>query len=161
MADRWIPDGTQPPKPLPMFADPLAGLITGSTTASGGVASDAYDEIKVPIAKPVHADPEAAEAMLHAVMDEPEEAPPTGQRMKLPPPRKSALPTGAAMPGMIPPAEKLAARQRVKQALGNGERHPNRNLGGYLVALILLVIFGAIAISVITSVIDAIGGTFE
>lgn len=203
MVTRWPLDGTQPPKPLPTFPDPLAGLITGSTTPSGGVASDAYDEIVVPIAKPVQVDREAAQAMLHAVMDDPEDAPPKGPRVN-PAPRKTALPTGAVMPGMVAPAEKLPAKQRVKQALGtypkdaakrrqklaerredlmrnrpgpppptmpapptgktaaaNGERHPNRNLGGFVVALILLVVFGAIAISVIASIIEAIGGAFE
>ncbi|MGH3449642.1 MAG: hypothetical protein ACRDQW_02740, partial [Haloechinothrix sp.] len=129
-----------------------------------------------------------------------DDAPPTGARVNQPAPRKEALPSGAAMPGMIAPAEKLPARQRVRNALGSypkdaakrqqklaeqrralmasrpgavtteqtgqmpsetRRRKSNANLGGYLVALILLVIFAAIAITVISGIIEAIGGAFD
>lgn len=160
MADRWIPDGTQPAKPLPLFPDPVAGLITG-VEASQDVTGDRYD-LAIPIAKPVEVDREAAQAMLKAVMDDPE--PPSGPRVNLPPPRKTARPTGAAMPGMIAPAEKLPARQRVRNVVGaknGGQRQSSNNLTGWIVALILLLVFGAIAVSVIASIVEAIGGGFD
>lgn len=159
MADRWIPDGTQPAKPLPLFPDPVAGLITG-VEAGEDITGDRYD-LAIPIAKPVEVDREAAQAMLHAVMDDPE--PPSGPRVNLPPPRKTALPTGAAMPGMVAPAERLPARQRMRNAMAkdSGQRQSSSNLTGWIVALILLLVFGAIAVSVIASIIEAIGGAFD
>lgn len=192
---RWIPDGTQPPKPLPLFADPLAGLVTGTTTGSGEVDADSYD-LAVPVAKPVQVDREAAKAMLEAVEDD--EPPPSGKPVKLPPPQAKR---SAVMPGMLPEPERRPARLRVKQALGAyprdaakrrkqladkrqelmaqrfgskraadtesstagdvPRRKPNSSLGGIILALVLIAIFGFIAIQVIVSIVESIGSMVD
>src|SRR5687768_4142407 len=76
---RWTPDGTQPPTPLPVFADPRAGLVTGTTTGSGEVDADSYAPVAA-VAKPVHVDRDAAKAMLEAV--EADGPPPSGKPVK-------------------------------------------------------------------------------
>lgn len=190
---RWTPDGTQPPKPLPLFEDPLAGLVTGALPGSA-MTGDSYDEVVVRVPKPVEVDREGAQAMLKAVMSDEDEPPPTGRPVKLPPPAKF---TGLA-PGMLPEPERRSARQRVKQALGSyprgaGDRRkqladrrqelmaqrfgakpqtdtpapsarpsrPNSSVGGVIVALILLAVFGFIAIQVVVSIVESIGGIVD
>lgn len=156
---RWTPDGTQPPKPLPVFDDPLAGLVTGALPGSAMVG-DTYDEVVVKVPKPVEVDREGAQAMLKAVMSEEDEPPPTGRPVKLPPPAKVI---GLA-PGMLPEPERRSARQRVKQAMGSsgeGRSRPNSSVGGVIVALILLAIFGFIAIQVVVSIVESISGIVD
>lgn len=190
---RWTPDGTQPPKPLPLFDDPLAGLVTGALPGSA-MTGDSYDEVAVRVPKPVDVDRDAVKAKLKAALADDDEPPPTGRPVKLPPPAKF---TGLA-PGMLPEPERRSARQRVKQALGSypggaGERgkqladrrqelmaqrfgakrptdteapgvrpaRPNRSLGGVIVALVLLAVFGFIAIQVVVSIVESIGGIVD
>lgn len=147
VGDRWTLDGTQSPAPPPLFADPLAGLITGSSSAD--VVTDPYEDIVVPVAKPVEADRESVQAMLKVLDDEGEPAAGDyyGEREKegdyygegetegdyygSGPAQQRAPRTRASLPGMLPMPERKPAGQRVRQAL-KAYPYPRRNAAGKL-----------------------------
>lgn len=185
----WTPDGTQSLPPLPLFPDPLAGLVT-SAPAGLDVQGDSYDEPVIPVAKPVEPDEEQSRAMVEALLAA-EDAPPEGPRVALPsPPGVSA---GGLPPGMVATPEKVPARQRMRQALSgrsdadvqswreavrqrreqlraksktdressNGSASGGSTVGGVVVALVVLAIFAVIAIQVISSIATGIGELFQ
>lgn len=174
-------DGTQPLAPCRVYPDPLAGLVTGESS-EGAVMTTWYDDVMVPIAQPVEADPEAVRAMTEAALKDfvPEpaaearaDARPTGPIPRL----RAGRPDGSAPPpGMLPAMPGQPAGRRVRQALRNypqqrqrreaaasGQlaRAPKGNLGGVIVALILVVIFGVVAFQVLAGIVSAIVGSFD
>ncbi|MGH3520824.1 MAG: hypothetical protein ACRDQ7_26300 [Haloechinothrix sp.] len=182
-------DGTQPPPPPLLYPDPLAGLVTGESSGGTDPVSAYSDEFDVPIAKPVEIDAEAVQAMVDAALaDEPQEevasraqhadpAYPVGSGQPFLPAQRG--PSGQAMPGMLPPAHRTRPTgQQAWQALrayprpgahgiGGGQPRlplrskPSKTSTGIIVAIILLAVFGLIAIQLIAAVIEGISSTFE
>lgn len=174
---RWTPDGTQEQQPPTVYPDPVAGLVTGAR-AGADVAGDPYEEFVVAVPKPVRPDEDASRALLAAVLDEDDE-PPTGRAVPLPPPSSSGIGT----PGMLPEPERRRARQRVKQrqeqmaarfgsrraetteaSVALSRKQPaaqNRNAVGIVLGLVLLAVFGFIALQVIISIVESIGGVVD
>lgn len=195
---RWTPDGTQAPAPPPVFADPLAGLVTG-VKAGHDVTGDVYDDFTVEVVKPVVVNDEEARAKMAAVLaGEDDDEPPSGRPVALPPPTGSSL--ASIMPGMVPEPDRKPARLRVRQALGGypkgaanrgkqlgdkrqelmaarfGSRHSQdteasmaqdrkpastTNIGGIVLGLVLLAVFGFIALQVIISIVESIGSLLD
>lgn len=191
----WTPDGTQAPSPPPMFADPLAGLVTGAKPDLA-VTGDNYDELIVPVPR-LEPDDEEARARLAAVFADDDDEPPAGRPVPLPPP---AAFSGGLVPGMVAEPERKPSRLRVRKALGGypkdaanrrkqlgdrrqelmaqrfgsrrsadteapaaGDRKPvsNTNVGGIILGLVLLAVFGFIALQVIVSIVESIGSAFD
>lgn len=175
-------DGTQPLAPCRVYPDPLAGLVTGESS-EGAIMTTRYDDVMVPIAQPVEADPEAVRAMTEAALKDFVSEPaaearadtrPTGPipRQRTGRPDRSAPP-----PGMLPAMPGQPAGRRVRQALRNYPqprrreaaseaaqqlpKPPKGNLGGVIVAVVLVVIFGVVAFEVLAGIVSAIVGSFD
>lgn len=183
-------DGTQPLHPPQLYPDPLAGLLTGESNQGVDTRWGSYDT-SVPIAKPVEGNRESAMAMMEAAFSDQDddviasrpkkastESSAAGQAF-LPTQRgRQRPPTGPALPGMLPPPERQPAGQRVRQALRTYP-HPqrgqvakpqpatvkrqkqSRSMSGVVVALILIAIFGFIAIQVLAGIIESISSVVE
>ncbi|MPZ00733.1 MAG: hypothetical protein GEU97_22710 [Actinophytocola sp.] len=169
-AGRSSPDGTQPLAPAALYPDPTAGLVTSDSDISASAFAVRYDDIEVPIAQPVEADQDAIQAMTEAVLADIEE------------PDKRRRPTSrqqhqrhVSPPGMMAAPQPASARMRNAWRSyqehgngGNGMPLPKptitpkaSNSGAVIVAIVLLVIFGVIALQVIGGIIDAIGGSLD
>lgn len=159
-------DGTQPLAPATLYPDPTAGLVTADTDISASAFATRYDDVEVPIAQPVEADQEAIRAMTEAVLadvDHSERRTTGSSRQRH---------TGAP-PGMVAPSQRRPAGARMRSALNsysrqNGASLPKpkltpktTNSGAVIVALVLVVIFGLIAVQVIAGIIEAIGGSLD
>ncbi|MQA61948.1 MAG: hypothetical protein GEU86_10705 [Actinophytocola sp.] len=173
-------DGTQPLAPCRVYPDPLAGLVTGESS-EGALMTTWYDDVMVPVAKPVEADPEAVRAMTEAALSDfvPEQAEArsgsssTGPLPRQREPERSAL----GYPGMLPVMPGQHAGKRVRQALRHYPqprqrreaaeaarlvpKAPKGNMGGVIVALILIVIFGVVAFEVFAGIVSAIMGSLD
>lgn len=94
MAAEFGSDGTRALPPLPVFSDPVAGLITG-----GSFVVDDRPIVAVPVTSgPPALDPEAVQAALKAVIAQEERR--RQQRIRQAPPRH---------PAYVPPAPVVAA----------------------------------------------------
>lgn len=174
-------DGTQPLAPNRVYPDPLAGLVTGESS-EGALMTTWYEDVMVPVAQPVEADPEAVRAMTEAALSDfvPEEAAEarSGSSSTGPIPRQRAPERSAlGYPGMLPAMPGQSAGKRVRQALRHYPqprqrreaaeaarlvpKAPKGNMGGVIVALILIVIFGVVAFEVFAGIVSAIMGSFD
>lgn len=177
-------DGTQPPPPPRAFPDPLAGLVTGESGTGFGGRGEFTDEFALPIAKPVEVDQDAVQAMVEAAMAEATDDAamssggrrPTHQTM-FPVHGGQAGHPGPPTPGMVPaPQRSRPTGQQALQALRTYPRQlreqtrqqgaslpvkPSRNSTGVIVAIVLLAVFGIIAIQLISSVVEGLSNTFE
>ncbi|MGH3452109.1 MAG: hypothetical protein ACRDQW_15600 [Haloechinothrix sp.] len=171
-------DGTQPPPPPRLYPDPLAGLVTGESYAGTDPSAPLRDSFEVPIAQPVEIDTEAVQAMVDAAMSD---APPTERAHERSRRARSAHPgssVGQAVPGMVPSAQRsrptgqqawraLKAYPRQHQAQAGRQPRPampvkpSKSSTGVIVAIILLVVFGIIAIQLIAAFVEGLSGTFE
>ncbi|MPY79833.1 MAG: hypothetical protein GEV04_15480 [Actinophytocola sp.] len=162
-------DGTQPLAPGALYPDPTAGLVTSDADVSASAFAARYDDVEVPIAQPVEADQDAIKAMTEAVLAdiEPSESGTGGSTSR----QQSAQRAGAP-PGMVASPQPTSARMR--NALrsyprqGNGPSLPKptlspktNNSGAVIVAIVLVVIFGLIAIQVVGGIIEAISGSLD
>lgn len=164
-------DGTQPLAPAALYPDPTAGLVTSDSDISASAFATRYDDLEVPIAQPVEADQEAIKAMTEAVLADIEE-----------PDSRSGRSTSrqhhqghATPPGMMGRQQPASARMRNAwrsyQGQGNGGKGiplpkptitpKTSNSGAVIVAIVLAVIFGLIALQVIGGIIGAIGGSLD
>lgn len=86
------PDGTQDPPPLPVFPDPLSGLVAGElSVAESWSATD--DSQRPRVTPPTSPDPDAIAAVLAA---EAARRPPPRSRQGAPRTRPPSYPTGPA-----------------------------------------------------------------
>lgn len=178
-------DGTQPPPPPTLYPDPLSGLVTGVDSGSTEKMSSFSDDFEMPAAPTVAIDAEAVQAMVEAALaDSPaeENARPRQSAPAFPASAGQPFLRGSAptplTPGMVPePLRTRPTGQQAWQALrsyprqyraqaGQGDRSPlpvkpSKNSTGVIVAIILLAIFGIIAIQLIAGVIDGISNIFE
>ncbi|WP_157361828.1 hypothetical protein [Haloechinothrix halophila] len=164
-------DGTQPLAPATLYPDPTAGLVTSDSDISASAFAARYDDLEVPIAQPVEADQEAIKAMTEAVLADIDE-PSTGRSRSR---QHQTRQDGGAPPGMM--ARPRPASARMRNALrssqgqgnsGNGISLPKptltpkkTNSGAVIVAIVLIVVFGMIALQVIGGIIEAIGGSLD
>lgn len=184
-------DGTQPPPPPELYPDPLAGLVTGESPGETDRFSSFSDGFQMPAAPPVEVDTEAVQAMVEAALADPSTEstgrhrpsdsafPATVGQPFLPSQRGSAGGvTTTPTPGMLPaPQRTRPSGQQAWQALRSYPRQyraqaqqrarpplpvkPSKNSAGVIVAIVLLVVFGIIAIQLIAGVIEGISNTFE
>lgn len=158
-----------------MYPDPLAGLLTGEHIAGSTLFESYGDDVRSAIAEPVvDVDDHAIKAMVDAAMAEE-----TGEYIPAPrtAPRPPTSRTGQfgqrgapAPPGMLAPPQHRPPAALVRQALRayprSGQRsgqpqlaRPQRKptaAGGIIVAIIVIVVFLAIAIQVVAGIL----GTF-
>lgn len=182
-------DGTQPLYPLRLYPDPLAGLVTGESSAGADAMPGRYDDAFVPVAKPVEVDRESAMALMEAAFSDEDDGL-IGSRPKMSTTESSAAgqaflpaqrgrqrpPSGRALPGMLPAPDRRPAGQRVRQALrsypqrsqvakpepaAEGRYKSSRSTSGVVVALILIAVFGFIAFQVLAGIIEAISSVVE
>ncbi|MPY85077.1 MAG: hypothetical protein GEV00_17540 [Actinophytocola sp.] len=162
-----VPDGTQPLAPPALYPDPTAGLVTSDSDISASAFATRYDDLEVPIAQPVEADQEAIKAMTEAALAditqfESKTAGASSQRHS-----HTATP-----PGMVATPPRQPTSTRMRNALRS---YPNlrdsglslpkpkltrttNNSSAVIVAIVLVVIFGIIAIQVVTGIIEAVSG---
>lgn len=169
-AGQSSPDGTQPLAPAALYPDPTAGLVTSDSDISASAFAVRYDDVEVPIAQPVEADQDAIKAMTEAVLADIEEPGKSGRSTSRQHDQRHASP-----PGMMAAPEPASARMR--NAWRSSQSQANRgnsrslpkptitpktsNMGAVIVAIVLLVIFGVIALQVIGGIIGAVGGSLD
>lgn len=184
-------DGTQPLHPPQLFPDPLAGLLTGESSQGVDPRWDSYDtdiSIAKPVEgnresarammEAAFGDQDEDVAASRPKAGSSTESSAAGQAF-LPVQRgRQRPPTGPALPGMLPPPERQPAGQRVRQALrtyphpqrsqvgkpqpgGERRQKQSRSMSGVVVALILIAIFGIIAIQVLAGIIESISSVVE
>lgn len=159
-------DGTQPLAPAALYPDPTAGLVTSDSDISASAFATRYDDLEVPIAQPVEADQEAIKAMTEAAL-----ADITQFESKTAGASSRQRSHTGTPPGMVAtPRQPTSARMR--NALRS---YPNlrdsglslskpkltrttNNSSAVIVAIVLVVIFGIIALQVITGIIEAVSG---
>lgn len=177
-------DGTQDLPPLRLYPDPLAGLVTGEQSADALPAGQYTDDWTTPTPGPVEVDRESVQSMVDAVLnDEPISKPRKPKKQKavaaqpfLPPGGHRPSP---ALPGILPPAQASAAGQRVRQVLrayprpnraGTGGapqrppvvlKKPSKSMGGVVIAIILVLVFGAAAFELLASIIRSFAGLLD
>lgn len=165
-------DGTQPPPPPRLYPDPLAGLVTGESPHPGAPMGDpATAGFAMPEVGQVQVDEDAVRAMVEAAMADAPQIPPHA-----PPPPVFAG-QGGPTPGMVPPPQRARPsgahawqalrtyprqiRQQARQGMPVLPVKPSRNSTGIIIALVLLAVFGLIALQLIASVVDGLSSTFE
>ncbi|GAA5129476.1 hypothetical protein [Haloechinothrix salitolerans] len=165
-------DGTQPLAPAALYPDPTAGLVTSDADISASAFAVRYDDVEVPIAQPVEADQEAIKAMTEAVLADIDESDsrPGGSTSG----QQGGHRTGAP-PGMMAAPQPASARMREawrsyqsQGSSGDGISLPKpkltprtSNTGAVIVAVVLIVVFGLIALQVIGGIVGAIGGSLD
>lgn len=183
-------DGTQAPEPAQSFTDPLAGLVS-SGRPDFSVRRERDDYSDVEIASPVEPDPEMVRSMVDAALageqgepgaksgaeadDDPNATTGEVPVVKAPLPAASSQPPGVyhrqqrawpARSQLLPqvlrrrqsrvPRDETPAPEAVRQP-----RRPSRGSAGLAVALVLLLVFGIVAIQFVTSFIESIAGLFD
>ncbi|MEU6643286.1 hypothetical protein ABZ863_12130 [Saccharomonospora sp. NPDC046836] len=167
-------DGTQAPEPSQTFGDPLSGLVT-SGQPDFPSAPERYDFGAVEIAKPVEADPDMVRGMVDAALggderqpDAPAQADPSAEPAV--PAAREPEPDGAEVPaqrGWTAPARLLPQMLRRRSTPREPQpeqqllRKPTRGSAGVIVALVLMAVFGIVAIQFVTSFIESITGLFD
>lgn len=162
-------DGTQPLAPAALYPDPTAGLVTSDSDISASAFATRYDDIEVPIAQPVAADQDAIKAMTEAVLADIEEPDSRSASSRS---RQQHAQHGGAPPGMVASSRPASARMRnaLRSSPGQGTgisvpkptlTPKTSNSGAVIVAIVLIVIFGVIALQVIGGIIEAISGSLN
>ncbi|NIH78123.1 hypothetical protein [Amycolatopsis viridis] len=165
---RFDGDGTQSGLQPLTFGDAVSGSVDDG---------ERYEPLKV--AKPVEPDPEKVRQMIEAMADKPAapDAPAAPPEVPV-----DDIPPAAPAPA-VPPAPPLGIlpRQRTwrgRPKLGSWSRpsfrlprpgeggtvrraKPSSGSAAFLVAVLLMVVFGVLAIQFLTSLIDTIGGIFR
>lgn len=173
-------DGTQDLPPLRLFPDPLAGLVTGEQSADTLPAGQNIDDLSVPIPGPVEVDQASVQSMVDAVLnDEPIAKPRKPKKQKQGAARPFPPPAGKLPPGMLPPSQPSAAGQRMRQAVraypwpnraanrGGPPRpavvlkKPSKSMGAVVVAIILVLVFGAAAFELLAGIIRSVADLLD
>ncbi|PXY34282.1 hypothetical protein [Prauserella endophytica] len=182
-------DGTQAPEPPQSFSDPLSGLVTsGKPDFTATTQRD--QPTAMPLAMPVEPDPDMVKGMVDAALGDetpkPEGAEATEATVEggeSPPP---GAPAGAALSGeggppgvysgpdrsrwpartqLLPEILRRRQRNRVRESRPWSERQlirrPSSGSAGLAVALVLLTVFGIVAIQFISSLVESITGLFN
>jgi hypothetical protein len=169
-------DGTQAPAPPRAFEDPLSGLVTGGDVKPGPDRHDPVTEIR--IAEPVEPDPEVVRSMVNAALVQ--EGAIDGVDADGDTDGAGALvPAGQPAPeqptaGLIPEQRRSWSGHagRMRQVLRSRPRRQGRvrrvRRGGFssgstafALAMVLLVLFIALGVQFVLSVIDSVGSLFE
>ncbi|MFF5991078.1 hypothetical protein [Prauserella flavalba] len=179
-------DGTQAPEPPQSFSDPLSGLVT-SGRPDFTVTTERDEPTAMPLASPVEPDPDMVKGMVDAALGveapKPEAEEATVEGGEPPPPGApagAALTDGAGPPGvysgpdrsrwpartqLLPEILRRRQRNRVRESKPWSERQllrrPSSGSAGLAVALVLLAVFGIVAIQFITSLVESITGLFN
>lgn len=159
---RFDGDGTQSGLPPLTFSDAVSGSASDDA---------AYQPLKV--AKPVEPDPEKVRQMIDAMADDPgapaeipvDDKPPAAPANAVPPaPPLGILPSQRTWSGR----QKLSSWSRPSIRLPrpgqNGtvrKAKPSSGSAAFLVAILLIVVFGVLAIQFLSSLIDTLTGIFE
>ncbi|GAA1942356.1 hypothetical protein [Amycolatopsis minnesotensis] len=176
-------DGTQEAKPDRSFSDPLAGLVSSSPDFGD---QDRFEPIQV--AAPVQPDVDAVRAMVDSTLAEEtgrlsaiatetpgEAAEDTAVPLQGPAPLPEH-PAGTAPGeplGMLPQQRTWPARQvlrpgqragriaKFKPSVALKAPKPSAGSAGVILAVVLLIVFGVLAIQMVSSLIDSITGLFD
>ncbi|WP_240325161.1 hypothetical protein [Amycolatopsis thermalba] len=159
---RFDGDGTQSGLPPLTFSDAVSGSVNDA---------EGYQPLKV--AKPVEPDPEKVREMIEAMSDKPavpaevpvDDTPPAAPAQAVPPaPPLGILPRQRTWTGR----KKLASWPRPSFRLprpGQGgsvrRAKPSSGSTAFLVAILLMVVFGVLAIQFLSSLIDTLSGIFD
>ncbi|MBK1785171.1 hypothetical protein [Prauserella cavernicola] len=178
-------DGTQAPDPAQSFSDPLSGLVTSGRpdNQSTDERPERNDFTSFQLATPVEPDPDMVKGMVDAAMageqlpDQDAEDAPADDAVALPgaPPESGDDgPPGvysrqsrgwAARTQLLPQMLRKRQEGREKAPKPEGERglvrKPSNGSAGLLIALVLMAVFGIVAIQFISSLIESISSLFN
>lgn len=159
---RFDGDGTQSGLQPLTFGDAVAGSVDGGA---------GFEPLKV--AKPVEPDPERVRQMIEAMADTPaapaevpvDDSPPAAPAAAVPPaPPLGILPQQRTWSGRQKLASWTRPSFRLPRPGQNGtvrRAKPSSGSAAFLVAVVLMVVFGVLAIEFLSSLIDTLTGMFN
>ncbi|WP_410593384.1 hypothetical protein [Amycolatopsis sp. lyj-23] len=181
-------DGTLSEAPAEMFADPVSGLVTAAPEPRGAVPNG-QEPAAIPVAGPVKPDEEAVRRMVEETLREdnakpPEAVPPAGtlnpgQPLGLLPRQRTRRRTWPTRPPQImrpvradPLAEgdaddvefvpvKRRRLPKVPSVSMPAFNRPSSSAAGVMLAVALLIVFGFVAIEMVSSLVSSVTGLFD
>ncbi|MFB9688434.1 hypothetical protein [Amycolatopsis plumensis] len=181
-------DGTLSEAPGEMFADPVSGLVTASPEPRTAVPNG-QEPIAIPVAGPVKPDEEAVRRMVEETLREekakaPEAVPPAGtlnqgQPLGLLPRQRNRRRTWPTRPPQImrpvrqdPLAEDAGEdvelvpvkRRRLPKMPPMSMpafNRPSSSAAGVMLAVVLLIVFGFVAVEMVSSLVSSVTGLFD
>ncbi|MDS0133717.1 hypothetical protein H5970_19670 [Amycolatopsis sp. CM201R] len=179
-------DGTLSETPGEMFADPVSGLVTASPEPRTAVPNG-QEPIAIPVAGPVQPDEEAVRRMVEETLREdkaPEAIPPAGtlnqgQPLGLLPRQRTRRRTWPTRPPQImrpvrqePLADedvddvelvpvKRRRLPRMPSVSMPAFNRPSSSAAGVMLAVALLIVFGFVAIEMVSSLVSSVTGLFD
>ncbi|MGW3965719.1 hypothetical protein ACWED2_38270 [Amycolatopsis sp. NPDC005003] len=181
-------DGTLSEAPAEMFADPVSGLVTAAPGPHAAVANG-HEPAAIPVAGPVKPDEEAVRRMVEETLREekektPEAIPPAGtlnqdRPLGLLPRQRNRRRTWPTRPPQImrpvrqdPLAEddvddvelvpvKRRRLPRMPSVSMPAFNRPSSSAAGVMLAVVLLIVFGFVAIEMVSSLVSSVTGLFD
>ncbi|MET8994483.1 hypothetical protein [Amycolatopsis sp. NPDC004169] len=182
-------DGTLSEAPGEMFADPVSGLVTASPEPRTAIPNG-HEPLAIPVAGPVKPDEEAVRRMVEETLREdqgvkaPEAIPPAGtlnqgQPLGLLPRQRNRRRTWPTRPPQImrpvrqdPLAEdeaddvelvpvKRRRLPKVPSVSMPAFNRPSSSAAGVMLAVALLIVFGFVAIEMVSSLVSSVTGLFD
>jgi len=181
-------DGTLSEAPGEMFADPVSGLVTASPEPRTALPNG-HDPAAVPVAGPVQPDEEAVRRMVEETLREeqsraPEAIPPAGtlnqdQPLGLLPRQRTRRRTWPTRPPQLmrpvrqePLADedlddvdlvpvKRRRLPRMPSMSMPAFNRPSSSAAGVMLAVALLIVFGFVAIEMVSSLVSSVTGLFD
>lgn len=183
-------DGTLSEAPGEMFADPVSGLVTAAPEPRMAVA-DGHEPAAFPVAGPVPPDEEAVRRMVEEALREdgiatPRAIPPAGTTSnvgeEVAPPigvlprqrnRRRTWPSRPPLQRPVrqaPPVEDdfdedlevvPVKRRRLPAMSMPAFNRPSSSAAGVMLAVVLLIVFGFVAIELVSSLVSSVTGLFD
>ena len=183
-------DGTLSEAPAEMFADPVSGLVTAAPEPRAAVANG-HEPAAVPVAGPVQPDEEVVRRMVEETLREerdagvkaPEAIPPAGtldegQPLGLLPRQRNRRRTWPTRPPQLmrpvrqdPLAEddedvdlvpvKRRRLPRMPSVSMPAFNRPSSSAAGVMLAVALLIVFGFVAIEMVSSLVSSVSALFD
>ena len=181
-------DGTLSEAPSEMFADPVSGLVTASPEPRTAIPNG-HEPAAIPVAGPVPPDEEAVRRMVEETLREensraPEAIPPAGtlnqgQPLGLLPRQRTRRRTWPTRPPQLmrpvrqePLADediddvdlvpvKRRRLPRMPSVSMPAFNRPSSSAAGVMLAVVLLIVFGFVAIEMVSSLVSSVTGLFD
>ena len=176
-------DGTLSEVPGETFADPFSGLVTATPEPRAAVPGGREPE-PIPVAEPVRPDDEVVRRMVEETLREDEAktpaaippagttAPPPGQRPIGLLPRQRTWPTRP--PQLLRPVKQAPVeefdedldvvpvkRRRLPSMSMPAFNRPSSSAAGVMLAVALLIVFGIVAVEMVSSLVSSVTGLFD
>ncbi|MEQ0559003.1 hypothetical protein ABJI51_07975 [Amycolatopsis sp. NEAU-NG30] len=173
-------DGTLSEAPGEMFADPVSGLVTAAPEPRTAIPVG-QEPPAIPVAGPVQPDPEVVRRMVEETLREeeaktPEAIPPAGTTGEAPPlgllPRQRnrqrtwpLRPVRQELADDVDDLDVVPVKRRRLPKLPSVSmpafNRPSSSMAGVMLAVALLVVFGFVAIEMVSSLVSSVTGLFD